>query len=305
MIKSIKVTNPKGESLILDLFHPEKSGLIVKSITGLGPPKANINSTDLATADGALYSSARASTRNIVFNLQFMFAPTIEDSRQLTYRYFPLKKLVKIEVETDNRSLETTGYVESNSPDIFSKEESTQISILCLDPFFYDPIPTITQFGSVTPEFEFPFYDDSIAEDALPTLEMGRINLDTRATLDYAGDVDTGIIITIHGLGEVSGILTVYNIETQENMAIDLAKIKTLIGKDFGSGDDIIISTISGNKYVQVLHDGKYTNTISAIEKSADWFQISVGKNLFNFTVTTGVDNLSMSFSYRNAYGGI
>lgn len=305
MIKSIKVTNPKGESLVLDLFHPEKSGLIVKSITGLGPPKANINSTDLATADGALYSSARASTRNIVFNLQFMFVPTIEDSRQLTYRYFPLKKLAKIEVETDNRSLETTGYVESNSPDIFSKEESTQISILCLDPFFYDPIPTITQFGSVTPEFEFPFYDDSIAEDALPTLEMGRINLDTRAILDYAGDVDTGIIITIHGLGKVSGIVTVYNIETQENMAIDLAKIKTLIGKDFGSGDDIIISTVSGDKYVQVLHDGKYTNAISAIEKSADWFQISVGKNLFNFTVTTGVDNLSMSFSYRNTYGGI
>lgn len=59
MIKSITVTNPKGESLELDLFHPEKSGLIVKSITGLGPPKANINSTDLATADGALYSSAR------------------------------------------------------------------------------------------------------------------------------------------------------------------------------------------------------------------------------------------------------
>ena len=65
MIKSIKVTNPKGESLVLDLFHPEKSGLIVRSISGLGPPKANINSTDLATADGALYSSARASTRNI------------------------------------------------------------------------------------------------------------------------------------------------------------------------------------------------------------------------------------------------
>ena len=51
MIKSITVINPKGESLELDLFHPEKSGLIVKSITGLGPPKANINSTELARAD--------------------------------------------------------------------------------------------------------------------------------------------------------------------------------------------------------------------------------------------------------------
>lgn len=302
MIKSIKVTNPKGESLVLDLFHPEKSGLIVRSISGLGPPKANINSTDLATADGALYSSARASTRNIVFNLQFMFAPTIEDSRQLTYKYFPLKKLVKIEVETDNRSLETSGYVESNSPDIFSREETTQISIVCLDPFFYDPNPSVTQFATVTPTFEFPFSNESISESLI---EFGTINLDTRSTIDYVGDVDTGVLITIHALGSVSGSLTIYNVETQEKMVIDLAKIKTLIGKDYGSGDDIIISTVSGDKYVQVLHDGKYTNAIAAIEKLADWFQVSVGRNIFNFTVTKGIENLVMSFSYRNAYGGI
>lgn len=302
MIKSIKVTNPKGESLVLDLFHPEKSGLIVRSISGLGPPKANINSTDLATADGALYSSARASTRNIVFNLQFMFAPTIEDSRQLTYKYFPLKKLVKIEVETDNRSLETSGYVESNQPDIFSKEETTQISILCLNPFFYDPNPSVTQFATVTPTFEFPFSNESISESLI---EFGTINLDTRSTIDYVGDVDTGVLITIHALGSVSGSLTIYNVETQEKMVIDLAKIKTLIGKDYGSGDDIIISTVSGDKYVQVLHDGKYTNAIATIEKLADWFQVSVGRNIFNFTVTKGIENLVMSFSYRNAYGGI
>lgn len=302
MIKSIKVTNPKGESLVLDLFHPEKSGLIVRSISGLGPPKANINSTDLATADGALYSSARASTRNIVFNLQFMFAPTIEDSRQLTYKYFPLKKLVKIEVETDNRSLETSGYVESNSPDIFSREETTQISILCLDPFFYDPNPSVTQFATVTPTFEFPFSNESTSESLI---EFGTINLDTRSTIDYVGDVDTGVLITIHALGSVSGSLTIYNVETQEKMVIDLAKIKTLIGKDYGSGDDIIISTVSGDKYVQVLHDGKYTNAIAAIEKLADWFHVSVGRNIFNFTVTKGIENLVMSFSYRNAYGGI
>lgn len=302
MIKSIKVTNPKGESLVLDLFHPEKSGLIVRSISGLGPPKANINSTDLATADGALYSSARASTRNIVFNLQFMFAPTIEDSRQLTYKYFPLKKLVKIEVETDNRNLETSGYVESNQPDIFSKEETTQISILCLNPFFYDPNPSVTQFATVTPTFEFPFSNESISESLI---EFGTINLDTRSTIDYVGDVDTGVLITIHALGKVTGPITIYNVKTHESIKIDLDRIKTLIGREYSNGDDIIISTVSGDKYVQVLHDGKYTNAISAIEKLADWFQISVGKNIFNFTVKDGISNIAMTFSYRNAYGGI
>lgn len=302
MIKSIIVTNHNGESLKLDLFHPEESGLIVKSISGLGPPKANINSTDLATADGAIYSSARASTRNIVFNLQFMFAPTIEDVRQKTYKYFPLKKKITIEVETDNRSLSTEGYVESNEPDIFSQEESTQISIVCVDPFFRDARPSLVQFASVLPNFEFPFSNESLTDDLI---EFGKIGLDTRSTLVYTGDVDTGILITIHAMGSVSGILNIYNIETYENIKIDLSKIKALTGSDYRSGDDIIISTVSGDKYVQVLHNGKYYNAIGIIDKLANWFQLTVGKNIFNFTVTNGVENLSITFEYRNAYGGI
>lgn len=302
MIKSIIVTNHNGESLKLDLFHPEESGLIVKSISGLGPPKANINSTDLATADGAIYSSARASTRNIVFNLQFMFAPTIEDARQKTYKYFPLKKKITIEVETDNRSLSTEGYVESNEPDIFSQEESTQISIVCVDPFFRDARPSLVQFASVLPNFEFPFSNESLTDDLI---EFGKIGLDTRSTLVYTGDVDTGILITIHAMGSVSGILNIYNIETYENIKIDLSKIKALTGSDYRSGDDIIISTVSGDKYVQVLHNGKYYNAIGIIDKLANWFQLTVGENIFNFTVTNGVENLSITFEYRNAYGGI
>ena len=302
MIKSIIVTNHNGESLKLDLFHPEESGLIVKSISGLGPPKANINSTDLATADGAIYSSARASTRNIVFNLQFMFAPTIEDVRQKTYKYFPLKKKITIEVETDNRSLSTEGYVESNEPDIFSQEESTQISIVCVDPFFRDARPSLVQFASVLPNFEFPFSNESLTDDLI---EFGKIGLDTRSTLVYTGDVDTGILITIHAMGSVSGILNIYNIETYENIKIDLSKIKALTGSDYRSGDDIIISTVSGDKYVRVLHNGKYYNAIGVIDKLANWFQLTVGENIFNFTVTNGVENLSITFEYRNAYGGI
>lgn len=302
MIKSITVTNPKGESLVLELAHPEKSGLIVKSVTGLGPPKATINSTDLATTDGALFTSARASTRNIVFSLGLMFNPTIEDSRQKTYRYFPLKKMVGIRVETDNRLLETYGYVESNEPNIFSKEETVQISIVCTDPFFYDPNYSQTTFATVTPLFEFPFENRSTTEDLI---EMGSINLDTRSNLEYSGDVDTGVLINIHCLGEVSGTITIYNVETYEKIEIDLSRVATLIDRDFSNGDDINISTVSGDKYVEIVHDGYTTNGISAIGKLADWMQISSGNNIFNFVVTEGTENLSVTFKYRNAYGGI
>ena len=66
MIRSVTVTNYLGDSIQLELMRPEKSGLIIKSIEGLGPSDAAINMTELSTNDGALYNSARLNKRNIV-----------------------------------------------------------------------------------------------------------------------------------------------------------------------------------------------------------------------------------------------
>ena len=98
MIKSVTVTNYLGDSVKLELMRPEKSGFIVKSINGLGPSNASINTTEVSTNDGALFNSARLSKRNIVFKLLFMNTDTetIEDIRQKTYKYFPMKKGVTI-----------------------------------------------------------------------------------------------------------------------------------------------------------------------------------------------------------------
>ena len=60
MIKSIEIVNGFGEHLTIELGAPEKTGLWVKSIKGIGPGKANINTTDLASSDGGIYNSARS-----------------------------------------------------------------------------------------------------------------------------------------------------------------------------------------------------------------------------------------------------
>lgn len=285
----------------LILREPDKSGLIVKEITGLGPPKATINSTEIATADGGIFSSARAQERNIVITLQMMFAPTIETSRQKTYRYFQIKKPVRLLIETDNRMVEATGYVESNTPLIFTSEETTQISIVCVDPFFYAIGDSETVFSGVQPKFEFPFSNESILDQML---EMGNLLLDTRAELDYIGDVDTGIVITIHALGPAEGI-RLYNVDTQEEMVIDTAKIATITGGVVDKGDDIIISTIKGSKYIKFRRGGHDTNVIAALRRGGSWFQLTPGPNKFGFSAESGENNLMVSFSYRNAYGGI
>lgn len=301
MIKSVTIINPKNESLTLALDRPEASGLYIQNIDGLGPPKAQINTTELATIDGSLFSSSRISERNIVLTLGMLYSPTIEAARLRTYKYFPIKKQIKLLIETDTRKAEAVGVVESNEPVIFSNQETTQISIICSDPFFYEGTTDETVFSGVQPMFEFPFSNESLTENLI---EFGVILLDTRAILTYNGDADTGILITIHALNNATNI-SLFNVNTHEFLKINTDRIMTLTGTPFGPGDDIIISTFRGNRFAILRRQGLDTNIISALDRNSDWFQISNGDNIFTFTATTGEKNLVLSFSYRNAYGGI
>lgn len=304
MIHSVTVTNPSGERLVLELEHPELSGLIVEKIEGLGPAPATINTTDLGSADGAIFSSARVQTRNIVITLVMCGTdedPSIENARLLTYKFFPLKKRVDLLIKTDNRLAQTYGYVESNEPDIFSNRESTQISIICPDPLFYEYGGEEFGFYGVRPLFEFAFSNESLSENLL---EMGQMSFDTRSTLRYVGDADTGFVADLHALDTVRQI-TIYNVRTREQCVINTDMIETITGKAFGKGDDIYMSTVQGDKYLRLRRNGLYTNIISAWDKNSDWLTLTNGDNIFAFTCEEGEKMLQITFTYRNAYGGI
>lgn len=310
MLKSITATNPKGESLTLELLNPSKNGLAIREIKGLGPPKADINHQELATADGGVYTGSRTETRNIVIDLIMMESPTIEDARLKTYRYFPIKKPVQLHISTDRHEVDAVGYVESNEPDIFSEQESCQISIICTDPYFYQSGDSATVFAGVQPkfEFEFPWEDDdefvTVGEDGYDYMEMGRQLINTRAILEYEGDVDTGVLIEIEVL-DVAEDIRIFNDDTKESFQIDTVRINQITGSPLGAGDWIYISTKKTDKYVKLLRNGVYINIISAVNRDSDWFQVSTGINTFWYTTKVGSENLSVSFIYKNAYGGI
>lgn len=304
MIKSIKITNYLGESLTLEMGSPDKSGLFIKKIEGLGPPKADINAKELATSDGGVYNSARATTRNIVLTLGFLFNPTIEDMRQLTYKYFPIKQKLRFRIETDNRIAETYGYVESNEPEIFSKDEDTQISIICPDPYFYSAGKDGTQvtvFSGVEAQFEFPFSNESLTENLI---EIGTLQYSTEQNIYYAGDSEVGVLITIHAIGS-AGTITIYNTGTREMMKIDADKIETLTGDGIINGDDIIISTSKGDKYINLVRNGVTKNILNALDKTSDWFQLAKGDNIFAYTATSGATNLQFKIENKLIYEGV
>lgn len=307
MIYSIVVTNYLGDRIKLELGKPDVSGFLIKSITSLGPAKANVNTTEVSTNDGSLFNSARLSQRNIVLDMVFIntvYGESIEDLRQKSYKYFPLKKSVELTIETDNRYVKTTGYVESNEPNIFSSQEGTQISIICPDPYFYsagEDGNNVTNFYSIDPMFEFPFSNESLDE---PLLVFGEIQIKTEGVITYHGDSEIGVMIYIHAIGPATNI-NIYNTETREVMRINTEKISSLTGKGIVASDDIVINTAKGEKSITLIREGVSYNILNCLDKNTDWFTLAKGDNIFAFTADSGVTNLQFRVENKVIYEGV
>lgn len=304
MIHSITVTNYLGDSIVLELARPEQSGFIVKSVDGLGPAKGNVNTVEVSTNDGGVFNSARLNIRNPVLDLVFLetATETIEDIRHKSYKYFPVKKKVKLLIKTDNRVSEIDGYVEHNEPAIFSNQEGCQISIICPYPYFYSAGESnITVFSGVEPLFEFPFENESLVTDLL---EMGEIQNSAEQVITYNGDAEIGVTIIIYAIGEASNV-TIYNAGTREVMRIDTNKLAALTGEGIVAGDEITIKTTKGDKSITLLRGGITTNILNCLDKNADWFQLVKGDNVFVYTAETGNSNLQFRIENRVIYEGV
>lgn len=303
MIKSVTVINNVNEQLKLSLSEPWDTGLIIESITGIGPGKANLNNIEMASSDGAIFTSGRVATRNIVLQLRFLEKPDIETTRHLTYQFFPLKKDITLIFETDHREIAIAGHVEGNDPDIFSNEERTQISILCEDPYFYADTENYVLNG-VQSMFTFPFSNNSLTEDLI---NFGEIIYSTGIMLNYLGDIESGVIIHIHAIGAISGF-SIKNLVTQVEMTLDTSKIKAIVGgndDDIIASDDIYISTMPTDKYCRLLRDGVWYNILPCLPKLTDWITIQKGENMFRYDATSGATNALIDIKSYVIYAGV
>lgn len=216
MIKSIEFDNYySNETLKIDLRTPETSGFWVKSIKGIGPGKATINTTDMASFDGGVFNSARSEIRNITITLGIIGIPqkkSVEEVRRDSYRFFGKKKPIRFIINTDLVSLYTDGYIESAEPDIFNKQETIAISIICPDPNLYNMAGEHNiSFSATESAFEFPlvytessdssflpgkFYYEKEGEDYFLTADQEMVQSKTYYEGGYSNEVDDEYFVT-------------------------------------------------------------------------------------------------------------
>lgn len=301
MIKSFTITNDLGESLYLDIRKPEDSGFLITSVSGLTPSKAEVSSSSIAMFDGAEISSIRAEERNIVFSIIYdqnnKAGESIEDLRWKSYRYFPLKKTIAIEIENDKGVFKTSGVVESNEIAIFSQLEGSQVSIICPDPYFWSEGSDTLNLYNEIPAFQFPV---EFAE----TVEFSILKTYPDAELYYLGAGDCGLTIDMEVLGNVHD-MKFFDLITKDSFTLDSTLLTRMTGSDLKNGDHITINTRRKKKSAILVRNGVTYNILSCIRVTGDWITLHAGRNRFGYTADVGYSRLRISLIYETNYVGV
>lgn len=280
---SLKVENDRGNTLELT----NNPNYTVFKIEGLNPPQVNINSSVNTTTDGSSINSARLENRNIV--IYATMEGNIEANRINLYKYFPVKKTVKLYFSNESRKIYIEGMVELIECDLFSNKQVAQISIICPRPYFKDVENLVTVFSDVSAMFEFPF---SISKAGV---EISTIGTNQRRSIINTGDIETGVIIKLFATGTVVNPV-IYDVLKRTYLKLNFTML---------ASDTVVINTNVGEKSIELIRDGVTYNAMGYMAQDSSWFVIEAGDNVFTYDADSGNSNLQLTFTTSILYSGV
>lgn len=279
---TLSVENQKGE--ILNLFNNKAYDLL--KVDGLAPPVANLNFSELSNFDGSVYNSAQLGNRNIVLTIK-IHNPA-EENRNNLYKYFSMKKIIRVIYENDLRKVYCDGYVETFECDLFVINEIAQISIICPDPYWKEEQLTEISFSNTVGLFEFPF---DIPEEGI---EFSTIEGMSNKYINNS-EIETGTIIEFRAIADVDKPKFI-NRTTQKYFSIDFNMIE---------GDVIRINSNRGKKSVILIRNAVETNIINNMVQGSTWINLAPGLNELSYECERGQINLIVYMATYRCYEGV
>lgn len=285
MIEELRITNPGGSTLTLDMRTSQTDhDILIFNMDGLGSPKATIAGLGGPNLSGQVINAVKIDPRQINLTLAVTAHGTEvsgndeEVARAKIYQYFPIGQEIDFRVVATDKDVTIKAYVEQNEFNQFAKVENAVISLFCADPFFKN------------------------VSQSTPSISAGG------TTVTYGGEVESGVDIVVDFTGSVTGDLTVTNSNNSQSMTFDFSQITQNVsgGLPIQNGDQLVINTRVGQKSVIYTRSSTDYNLFSGIGQNDDWLKLLPwGTNTVGWSVGGGSSNMDLELNFYPLQEGV
>jgi tail protein len=257
----------------------------IRDIKGLGPVKADINTTPFGSGDGGFYTGGSVNVRNIVLTLGFnpdWIVHTVSSLRQIVYGYFMSKQPVTLRFfRDDGPAVEIQGYTETNEPDIFSKDPEMEISVICpLPDFIAVSQSVVTGTAKETPDP--PEYSE----------------------FTLVGNVDTSGRVVLTTI-EDDPSPTYDGFVTLEHETLAPGTNTFEVTGSVAEGMDLIIDSARGAKVAENIIGAEHINLLNSMTSDSKWLSLRPGTNKFRIRLAPGAPDKAWTLTYYERFGGL
>lgn len=243
--------------------------------------------------DGTSVDNVRAASRGIV--LTFQFVGDVQAGVDLFTSVIKSKQVGYLtETDENGREIRIKGVVKVPPYTRLSDACQIQLELYCGQPYWQDVEAVVNQISATIDLLYLPEDGRGFPPEGVP---FGEINVERSRTIVNDGDTSVGMKISIVALDSTSNPRISCSTGTQNGWYMELAL-------DMAAGDEVIISTERGNKYI-TLNGSQYVGSTPILSlltvKGDDWLQLEQGENTFNITASDDT-LLYFNLEYRRRY---
>ncbi|RDY22886.1 phage tail family protein [Romboutsia maritimum] len=293
MIDKIEYINERGQSITLDHEAP----LFLFSCEGFDGLEGEIVSSKSAYQDGISINNVMLNERILTLNCYML----IENEQQRNilkrklYNVFnpKLKGHMKIYTEAIERGASNLRVVQAPTFDMNYeiKNELTkfQIQIKMPLPYFEDLNENRIDFGNDIGNF---FFDLEIENEGK---EVSIKNNSIVTNICNEGDAETPIKVVFRAKSNVKNP-SIYNVYTKEFIKIN---------KTMQAGEEITVTTGTGNKRVESYLNGVTSNIFNLLDIQSTFMRLDIGDNVIRYNAEELIEQLEVYIYYTNYYLGV
>lgn len=126
-------------------------------------------------------------------------------------------------------------------------------------------------------------------------IEFGIISDSLVASIKNNGEIPTGCLFTFTALGNCVNP-KIQNVDTFEWIQVNVS---------MSAGDQLIINTYRGQKAITFIHNNVSQNYINHKVYGSTFLQLAVGTNTFVYSADENENNLEISCTFSEKYGGV